>query len=436
MSPAEQLAYLDRIGIDQATVAAGPSIETLRVLHRAHLEHVPFENLDIHIGRRIELDEERIVGKIVHNRRGGFCYELNTAFTALLRSLGYEVTLLEARVFDDGVIGMAFDHLCLFVDLDRRYLVDVGFGDSFIEPIPFELDGDHRDPAGSFGIVSIGEPWFDLRRDGEAQYRFSTIRRVLEDFESGCNHHQNSQVSHFTHRPVVSRATPNGRVTLSGLRLIENVDGERSETTLSSEELSGVMTTVFGIDLPDVDSALVAAASGSGAALFDTVIGRCGVGWVEQRITVVTLPEVSNTATLARSRAAVGGSELSTPPTFVQRGIEAMARLLAGERRNLDDVLVDISGLPPFDASVYEIARTIPPGEVMTYGAVAKRLGQPGAAQAVGGAMGRNPVPLIVPCHRVIAADGLLGGFSANGGTVTKRRLLEIEGAPIDRSLF
>ncbi|MEZ5230688.1 MAG: MGMT family protein [Acidimicrobiales bacterium] len=113
-----------------------------------------------------------------------------------------------------------------------------------------------------------------------------------------------------------------------------------------------------------------------------------------------------------------------------------MIDLVAGNRRSLDDLLVDFGDAPAFDRSAWELARTIPPGDVMTYGAMAKRLGQPGGAQAVGGAMGRNPVPLIVPCHRVIAADGKLGGFSANGGTVTKRRLLEIEGAPIDRSLF
>ncbi|MCL4169638.1 UNVERIFIED_CONTAM: hypothetical protein GTU68_000483 [Idotea baltica] len=113
-----------------------------------------------------------------------------------------------------------------------------------------------------------------------------------------------------------------------------------------------------------------------------------------------------------------------------------MVELIDGRRRSLADVLIDLGDVPPFDAEAYAVARTIEPGEVLTYGAVAKRLGQPGGAQAVGGAMGRNPIPIIVPCHRVIAADGELGGFSANGGTATKRTLLEIEGAPIDRQLF
>ncbi len=171
-------------------------------------------------------------------------------------------------------------------------------------------------------------------------------------------------------------------------------------------------------------------------ALFDTALGRCGVGWVEQRIKVVVLPEASDAATLARARAVIGESTGTHPPTLVELGIEAMADLVAGSRRDLGDVLVDLDAVPDFDRAAYEVARTIPPGVVMTYGAVAKRLGQPGGAQAVGGAMGRNPVPIIVPCHRVVAADGQLGGFSANGGTVTKRRLLEIEGAPIDRPLF
>ena len=113
-----------------------------------------------------------------------------------------------------------------------------------------------------------------------------------------------------------------------------------------------------------------------------------------------------------------------------------MIELLSGRNRDLADVRIELVDVPEFDRAVYAIARTVPPGEVLTYGAVARRLGRPGAAQAVGRALGRNPVPLVVPCHRIVAADGRLGGFSAAGGVVTKRRLLEIEGAPIDRPLF
>lgn len=119
----------------------------------------------------------------------------------------------------------------------------------------------------------------------------------------------------------------------------------------------------------------------------------------------------------------------ATLPPPVARAIAALTALLAGQRIDLSDIGLDLAGLPDFDRRVYEIARTIPPGETLTYGAIAQRLGQPGAAREVGTALGRNPFPLVVPCHRVVAAGGKLGGFSAAQGTVTKRRLLEIEGA-------
>src|ERR1017187_10297680 len=127
------LAYLERIGYSGSTE---PSAETLRALQRAHMLAVPFENLDIHLGRPIVCDEDRFLHKIINERRGGFCYELNGAFAALLRALGFKVTLLSARVAgSDGSASPEFDHLTLRVDLDEPWLADVGFGDSFIEPL-------------------------------------------------------------------------------------------------------------------------------------------------------------------------------------------------------------------------------------------------------------------------------------------------------------
>ena len=418
-------------------VSAGPSAASLARLQRSHLLHVPFENLDIHLGVRIELDQQAFIEKIVGRGRGGFCYELNSSFAALLASLGYAVSLLEARVFADGRPGIAFDHLCLVVELERRYLVDVGFGDSFVEPLPLVLDEDLQDPAGTFRISDAVDGWYDLHRDDTPDYRFSTNPRRLDDFASGSHHHQTSQETSFTRRPVCTRLTDDGRVTLRGSTLTTTCDGERTDRSIEADQLAATLAAAFGITIEPDEVGRLSAASSAGSTLFETALGVCGVGWNENRVVAVALPETDDATTLRRvSSDASQAEERQQPPIFVQRGIDAMVELIDGRRRSLGDVLIDLGDVPPFDADAYAVARTIEPGEVLTYGAIAKRLGQPGGAQAVGGAMGRNPIPIIVPCHRVIAADGELGGFSANGGTATKRTLLEIEGAPIDRQLF
>ncbi|MEZ5230687.1 MAG: arylamine N-acetyltransferase [Acidimicrobiales bacterium] len=264
LSPADRSAYLERIGIDAVAIDVPPSLESLRALHVAHLERVPFENLDIHVGRAIELDEHRILDKIVHRRRGGFCYELNSAFAALLTSLGYEVTLAEARVFDGDDLGIAFDHLCLLVDVDRRYLVDVGFGDSFVAPLVFEPDVEQQDRAGRFTIEAVGDGWFDLIRNGRPQYRFSPTPRALDDFAPGCHHHQTAQASGFTRRPLASRLTPTGRLTLTGMSLHEKTDGIRTETPVAPDDLGRVLAERFGLGLADDDLGLLVDASGRG----------------------------------------------------------------------------------------------------------------------------------------------------------------------------
>jgi len=165
-----------------------------------------------------------------------------------------------------------------------------------------------------------------------------------------------------------------------------------------------------------------------GFALFETAIGACGMAWRGTVVTGVQLPEGSTEATRARMARRHGAVE-SEPPVAVRHAMERIAALLAGAKDDLADIAVDDTALPAFHRRVYAIARAIPPGETLTYGEVAKRLGEPGAARAVGHALGRNPFPVIVPCHRVLAADGRMQGFSAHGGTVTKRRLLAIEGA-------
>lgn len=436
----DRIAYLARLGLEPSGFRE-PTVETLRMLHRTHLERVPFENLDIHLGRPIRLDLRQIIEKVVHRRRGGFCYELNAAFGSLLMSLGFSVSLVEARVHSDEGLGIPFDHLCLLVEpvsheAPDRFLVDVGFGDSFLEPIPFVTQTDVLDPAGTFRIDPADASRFDLHRDDRPQYRFSLEPKSLNSFTVGCQHHQEAQSTPFTRRPIATRWTPDGRVTLRGLTFIQEVEGERTESAISPQAVTATLHDRFGIEVSEADAELLAASSGTGAQLFDTAIGRCAVAWRENRIVAVALPDVDDAATAARVGGESGVSTGATIPLFVKVGIDGMVDLLNGESRHLKDVLIDPGEAPAFDRSVWELTRSIPPGSVMTYGAMARRLGQPGGAQAVGGAMGRNPIPIIVPCHRVIAADGELGGFSANGGRVTKRRLLEIENAPIDRALF
>jgi methylated-DNA-[protein]-cysteine S-methyltransferase len=166
-----------------------------------------------------------------------------------------------------------------------------------------------------------------------------------------------------------------------------------------------------------------------GFALFETAIGTCGVAWSEAGIVGVQLPEPRDTATRARMLRRYPGAREETPPVSVRRAIEDMTRLLRGERPDLLDVVLDLDGVPEFHRRVYEVARGIPAGGTLSYGQIARRLGDPGSARAVGQALGENPFPIVVPCHRVLAADGRMGGFSAPGGVTTKVRMLAIEGA-------
>lgn len=164
-------------------------------------------------------------------------------------------------------------------------------------------------------------------------------------------------------------------------------------------------------------------------ALFDTAIGFCAVVWSERGIFGVQLPEADARATQARVLKRYPPAVKSAPPEHVKHAIAGMTALLDGEARDLTDIVIDDDGTPDFNKRVYAIARTIPPGQTMTYGEIAERLGDKALARAVGQALGENPVPIVMPCHRVLAAGGKSGGFSAAGGVVTKLKLLTIEGA-------
>jgi methylated-DNA-[protein]-cysteine S-methyltransferase len=167
--------------------------------------------------------------------------------------------------------------------------------------------------------------------------------------------------------------------------------------------------------------------------LFDTPIGTCGLIWSGRGIAGLQLPEATAEATRERVKrrwAGFGADVVETvPPAGVQRALDRIQGLLAGGTVGLDDIPLDLDAVPEFHRKVYEVARTIPPGQTMTYGEIAKHLGVPHESREVGQALGRNPIAIIVPCHRVLGADGKMGGFSAGGGVATKRRILEIEGA-------
>lgn len=165
--------------------------------------------------------------------------------------------------------------------------------------------------------------------------------------------------------------------------------------------------------------------------LFATPIGACGIAWSERGIVALQLPEATRTGTSARLLRHRPDAREAEPPPSVRAAIDAIVALLQGEAVDLGDVELDETGIPEFQRRVYAAARDIAPGATLTYGEIARRLGEPGAARAVGQALGCNPFAIIVPCHRVLAANGQIGGFSAGGGAATKRRMLAIERARI-----
>ena len=172
-------------------------------------------------------------------------------------------------------------------------------------------------------------------------------------------------------------------------------------------------------------------------ALFETAIGTCGIVWSARGICGVQLPEKDAAATRARVHRRHSTAVEAVPSAEVRRAIDGIVALLSGEKRDLTDIAIDDERQAEFNKRVYAIARKIPPGQTMTYGEIAERLGDRTLSREVGKAMGENPTPIIMPCHRVLAAGGKTGGFSAPGGVVSKLRLLTIEGAqPNKPTLF
>ncbi|MFB4424593.1 arylamine N-acetyltransferase [Streptomyces sp. QL37] len=250
-APARADAYLERIGAIRPVRA---DADALRELQVRHLMTVPFENLSIHLGQDIVLEEEKLVDKIVADRRGGFCYELNGAFAALLGELGFRVTLLQARVFGDGGrLGIPYDHVALRVETDDGtgpWLADVGFGDHALHPLELEARTEQVDPCGTFRLREAPQGDLDLLRDGSRQFRLDLRPRVLADFRAGSWYHRTSPDSHFSRSLICSRRTVDGRVTLRGRTLITTVRGERHETELKDDaEVLAAYRDHFGLAL-------------------------------------------------------------------------------------------------------------------------------------------------------------------------------------------
>jgi len=244
-------AYLARIGVPgPLTLDAG----VLRDLHRAHLVAVPFENLSIHLGEPISLDEADLIDKIVGRRRGGFCYELNGAFAGLLESLGAQVRRVSARVYgDDGRPGPPFDHLALVVRLPDGtgpWLADVGFGSHSTHPLLADARAEQADPGGRFLLAGTADGDVDVIKDGQPQYRIELRERALDDFVPTCWWQQTSPQSHFTRSVICSRLTGDGRISISGRRLIRTVAGQRIEENLPGDQaVLAAYRDHFGIDL-------------------------------------------------------------------------------------------------------------------------------------------------------------------------------------------
>lgn len=251
-SRAEVNRYLARLG---ATLPPRLDAQALTSLQRRHLLTVPFENLDIHAGLPIVLTRRALFDKVVSRRRGGLCYELNGAFAMLLASLGFDVELHGARVWQGGGWGLPLGHVTLLVRTPEPWLVDVGFGNDIVTALPYTPAvptsvRDTQDDGKGLRLQVVEHGDVELRRDGRPLYLIESRPRALGDFTGMCWWHSTSPEATFTRSLVCSRATEQGRVTLAGNTLIETAHGERRQRALShGAELLAAYRTYFDIGL-------------------------------------------------------------------------------------------------------------------------------------------------------------------------------------------
>lgn len=248
--------YLGRLSY---SVEQPVSISLLKDLHRQHLYHIPFENLDIPLGNTISLSKDAVFNKIIQQKRGGFCYEVNYAFALLLKALGFKVRLLSARVFNEGSYGAENAHVLLLVEVESDALiVDVGFGGSYIEPIVFEPKQGglgSRQHNCQYRIELQKRAYVLLMQEGEgewvAQYTFSLEEKSIMDFVNMCTYQQCSPDSVFTQKTLCSIATPEGRKTISNGRFLETLAESKTKKVIADElEYRNILREHFNIELP------------------------------------------------------------------------------------------------------------------------------------------------------------------------------------------
>jgi N-hydroxyarylamine O-acetyltransferase len=245
-------AYLHRIGYDGPTA---PNLDNLRAMHHAHFMSVPFENLDIHLGRHVELDPARIFHKIVQQRRGGWCYELNGLWARMLREFGYTVDVLSTRVMrPDGSLSVPYSHLTSLVHLDGEpWLSDVDLSARFAGPLRLHEPGPQVLGSRIYRVGNDGDHWVVSYQEPHVSNGFILFTlepREFEQFAPACAWQQSSPASQFVQRIGVARATPHGRIDVLGPIVSEVIDGERTERRLESvQEFEALLAERFGIVL-------------------------------------------------------------------------------------------------------------------------------------------------------------------------------------------
>lgn len=244
-------AYLERLNLELGK----PDLKFLRKIHRAHLLTIPFENLDIHYGKKIVLDIRQIFEKVIGRNRGGFCYELNSLLYHLLSQLGYDAFIASARVFEKEGLTPEYDHMVLIVVLDNEhYLVDVGFGGSiFTEPKKINKQP-QLDYTEYYRFTKDPDDYFVLQKskdgsDYRSIYRFDLVPREMIVFLERCNYHQESPASNFKQTKLITQLFREGRITLTDRQLKMNWEGEKKEFPISHEdEFLAKLQEYFGVD--------------------------------------------------------------------------------------------------------------------------------------------------------------------------------------------
>lgn len=244
--------YLDRINFED-TIALHKNV--LFKLQRKHLLNIPFENLDIHYNRKIKLSVPAIYQKIINEKRGGFCYELNGLFHSLLKQIGFNAKLISARVhIKDDDYSPEYDHLAIIVNLEnKQFLVDVGFGKFSLEPLKLEMNQTISDSFGKFQFDKFNKEYYRINEVKDTnvlpQYIFKNEERKLSEFTKRCEFHQTSEHSHFTKKKLISIAKTNGRITLNNSQLkITHLENEE-EINFDEREFESKLKHYFDIEI-------------------------------------------------------------------------------------------------------------------------------------------------------------------------------------------